>query len=219
MHISKLLFSGAIALSLLSPATAQMTAPKETKNILKPRAEQATSQSIALKNVADYYQTLSALKARFEMIDSNGGLSTGIFYFQRPDRMRFSFVTPTQQVIIADNTWLSVQETPKAEANRYPVNSSPIGKFLKSNRRLDETPILQSINLENNRVILNLNDPDEPEAGALSLIFSYPKISLIGWRLRDVQNQLTEIFFSEHETLDLLPNEIFFVNESEKEFN
>ena len=219
MHISKLLFSGAIALSLLSPATAQMTAPKETKNILEPRAEQATSQSIALKNVADYYQTLSALKARFEMIDSNGGLSTGIFYFQRPARMRFSFVTPTQQVIIADNTWLSVQETPKAEANRYPVNSSPIGKFLKSNRRLDETPILQSINLENNRVILNLNDPDEPEAGALSLIFSYPKISLIGWRLRDVQNQLTEIFFSEHETLDLLPNEIFFVNESEKEFN
>lgn len=219
MHISKLLFSGAIALSLLSPATAQMTAPKKTKNILEPRAEQATSQSIALKNVADYYQTLSALKARFEMIDSNGGLSTGIFYFQRPARMRFSFVTPTQQVIIADNTWLSVQETPKAEANRYPVNSSPIGKFLKSNRRLDETPILQSINLENNRVILNLNDPDEPEAGALSLIFSYPKISLIGWRLRDVQNQLTEIFFSEHETLDLLPNEIFFVNESEKEFN
>ena len=79
--------------------------------------------------------------------------------------------------------------------------------------------MLQSISVETNRVILNLNDPDEPDAGALRLIFSYPKISLIGWRLRDVQDQVTEIFISEHEIFDQLPNEIFFVNESEKEFN
>lgn len=219
MHISKLLFSGAIALSLLSPANSQIAIAQDTHNAIEPTTEQAISPDAALKGVANYYHNLRALKARFEMIDPNGGLSTGVFYLQRPDRMRFSFVTPTQQVITADNIWLSIQETPKAEANRYPVNSSPIGQFLKSNRRLDETPMLQSISVETNRVVLNLNDPDEPDAGALRLIFSYPEISLIGWRLRDVQNQFTEIFFSEHETLDQLPNEVFFVNESDKEFN
>ena len=219
MHICKLLFSGAIALSLLSSVNSQTAIAQDTRNGIEPMAEQAISPDKALKDVADYYHNLSALKARFEMIDPNGGLSTGVFYFQRPDKMRFSFVTPTQQVITADNIWLSIQESPKAEANRYPVNSSPIGQFLKSNRRLDETPMLQSISVETNRVILNLNDPDEPDAGALRLIFSYPKISLIGWRLRDVQDQVTEIFISEHEIFDQLPNEIFFVNESEKEFN
>lgn len=182
------------------------------------QAQQSATTS-ALKNVAVYFDKLPALRARFKMIGPKGSLSTGRFYFKRPDRMRFLYVTPTQQVITADSKWLSIQEGPKLEANRYPIKSSPIGQFLSERKKLDETDMLSDVSLSEDRVVLTLQDPEKPEAGSLSLVFAYPNIRLAGWQLIDVQDQLTQIYLNEIEVLEDLPNELFFVDESAKEFN
>lgn len=172
-----------------------------------------------LREIADYFTALNNLQAKFLQVGPNGETTRGDFYYRKPGQMRFSFDPPNGQVVIAGNTWLTIQKKPGKEANYYPLKASPLGRFIASNERLDETDYLASFDVFEGRAIVTLMDKEKPRAGRLELIFSFPQIALLGWRVSDMQQQITQIHLSHVKQPLSLPNLLFFVDESETDFD
>jgi outer membrane lipoprotein-sorting protein len=171
-----------------------------------------------LRQIADYFTAIENLQAGFLQIGPNGETARGDFYYRKPGQMRFSYNPPNGQVVIAGNTWLTIQKKPGKEANYYPLKASPLGRFIASDERLDETDYLASFDVFEGRAVVTLMDKDKPRAGRLELMFSFPEITLLGWRVSDMQQQITQIHLSHVKQPKSLPNLLFFVDESETEF-
>ena len=175
--------------------------------------------SEGLREIANYFAALDNLQAKFLQIGPNGETVRGDFYYRKPGQMRFSYDPPNGQVVIAGDTWLTIQKKPGKEANYYPLKASPLGRFIASNERLDETDYLSSFDVFEGRAIVTLMDKEKPRAGRLELMFSFPQITLLGWRVSDMQQQITQIHLSHVKQPSSLPNLLFFVDESETDFD
>ena len=169
--------------------------------------------------IADYFEAIENLKANFLQIGPNGETARGVFFYRKPGLMRFSYNSPSEQVVIADDTWLSVQEKQGKEANRFPLKASPLGRFITSRERLDDTDYLSGFDIINGRAVVTLMNKAKPRAGRLELIFSYPQPRLLGWRVSDLQQQITQVVLSDVSEPMSLTNLLFFVDESETEFD
>lgn len=173
----------------------------------------------ALTAVADYFAGLKNLQATFVQIGPDGARAEGDFYYRHTGEMRFSYQNPGKQVIIAGPTWLSIQDQAGKQANRYPLSASPLGRFIRSGERLDKTRYLAGLTISEDRVVVRLMDHKSPGNGQLHLIFNYPDIALTGWRVTDMQQQQTYIYLSNLTQPEMLARSLFFVDESEGEFD
>lgn len=169
---------------------------------------------VTLTALADYFDALKTVRSVFTQIGPDGRRAQGLFHYRQPGLMRFDFNAPSKQVMIAGETWLSLQDAPGAEANRYPVRSSPLGRFIQSRERLDHTGFFQKMAVFVDQAIVVLRDPNAPDDGTLELVFGLPEIELIGWRIRDTQNQTTEIILSDISHPQGLPMRLFVPSEN-----
>jgi outer membrane lipoprotein-sorting protein len=172
-----------------------------------------------LSQIADYFAAIENLQADFLQIGPKGETARGVFYYRKPGHMRFSYNPPNGQVVIAGDTWLTIQKQQGKEANYYPLKASPLGRFIASRERLDKTDYLSSFDVFEGRAVITLMDKDKPRSGRLELMFSFPQIALLGWRVSDMQQQITQIHLAQVQQPASLPNLLFFVDESETEFD
>ncbi len=182
---------------------------------LPSRAETPAAPSVTLTDLANYFDQLTTLESLFTQIAADGRRAQGHFSYRKPGLMRFEFHSPSRQIMIAGETWLSLQDAPGEEANRYPLSASPLGRFLQSGARLDQTPFFTKLTRFVDQIIIMLRDPAAPDDGVLELVFRHPEIELIGWRVHDAQNQTTEIILSDITHPDALPMRLFVPQEDD----
>lgn len=168
---------------------------------------------ISLTDLASYFDQMKTIRSVFTQIAPDGRRGQGLFHYRQPGLMRFDFVAPHKQIMIAGETWLSIQDAPGSEANRYPISGSPLGRFLKSGKRLDQTRFFTKLAVFVDQAIIVLRDPDAPDDGTLELVFGLPEIELIGWRVTDTQNQVTEIILSDISHPEQIPMRLFVPQE------
>jgi outer membrane lipoprotein-sorting protein len=163
-------------------------------------------------------QALLALKPQsgdFVQRAPDGTLIEGQFHLSLPDKMRFAYTGPQATVVTVAGKWLSVQEAPGLEANRYPVSATPLKLLRESWDRPIDPAHVRSLIHTGRLIELTLVDGSGDAAGELKLIFDYPQMSLRGWQTLDVQGLRTQVALRNVTYFDALPNSVFFVDENE----
>lgn len=176
----------------------------------------ATAAAAALETLQDFLDRVKTYKADFrqELFDETGRSierSGGTFYLSRPDRFRWSYVTPYRQEIVADGTrvWLYDAELEQVTVRTLgeALGSSP-ARLLSSNVPIREDFSVREVGPQDDLEWLEL-EPRDPESTFAALRVGFAGDSLRRMELQDSFGQNTRIEFTAVEENPRLPDSLF----------
>ena len=136
---------------------------------------------------------ISTLEGRFLQIAPNGSLNEGAFYMRRPGRLRFEYDDPNPNLIVADGTWVILENRDLKTVDRYPLRATPLKLLLKKNVNLAKDARIVGVEERGDTLLITVRDDKDDAQGELTLIFSDPDLTLIQWVITDAQGLQTTI--------------------------
>jgi outer membrane lipoprotein-sorting protein len=161
-----------------------------------PVALQAQLQSDDLADVNRSIRSTTSLSAGFTQTDRNGQVQSGKLIWKQPGKIRFDYGAG-DLLIVADGRSLYMIDYQVSQVQRWPIRNSPLGALLDPTRDLGKYGKLAPTG-DTRIVSVEVRDPQHPEYGVISLIFtrkpSAPAgLELYGWIAKDAQGNRTSI--------------------------
>jgi outer membrane lipoprotein-sorting protein len=150
-----------------------------------------------LSRIDDYLEGLTTLQGAFTQLSDTGGMATGTFYLRMPGRMRFEYDPPTKLRLIADGTWVAVDDMAMKVVNRYPINATPIALVLRREGKLADDPRITSVERLPGQLRVTAREEEGRVQGEITLIFSDPGLELRQWIIEDAQGARTTVMLRE----------------------
>lgn len=155
--------------------------------------DSAHAFSIDLQRLSTYLTEQRTLKGKFVQIAPDGLISDGTFYLRRPGRMRFEFTPPAPVRVIADGTWVIVEDLQLDKVDRYPLSQTPLGLILKDKVDLNQSDMVQNLEKADGILRVTAHDPDDPGKGNIILVFQDEPLALKQWVVTDAQGLRTTV--------------------------
>ncbi len=177
-----------LSLALLSPLVTAFGARAASSGF------QLTAQDRAdLKRIQDYLDNLRALKARFLQVASNGAVSRGTAWLERPGRMRFEYDPPSPYLLVAGHGLLVFHDSSLQQTTNIPLSRTPLGILLANRVNLSGDVTVTGMQHLPGQVQVTLVRTDSPGEGSLTLVFSDNPLALRQWTVVDAQRQATRV--------------------------
>lgn len=142
----------------------------------------ASAGNAVVDTVNTYLTNLISAQARFRQESSDGTVLNGTFYLQKPGKMRFEYDPPSPALIIADGSALAVFDRKSTRGpQRYPQNSTPLSLLSRNNIDVTKTKYVRRIEVRGGRIYVIMFDPDEPNIGTMTLVFTENPMELVEW--------------------------------------
>lgn len=184
---------------LIAPATAQIVSREPLVLDAAQKAEVA--------RVNSYLNKLRYMSGRFLQINPDGVLSEGSFYLARPGRARFDY-DEEELVVVARGQKLLIKEG-SFVTNELPLDGTPLKVLL--GREVDITRDARVISVDSRAgtLALTIQDPEAPELGHVTMIFTGADLELQRWIVTDSQGLRTTVSLTEIGYPATLDGELF----------
>jgi outer membrane lipoprotein-sorting protein len=169
--------------------------------------EQLGNES-ALARAESYLRGLDTLQARFVQATSDGGRLEGVFYLDRPGRLRFEY-DDRDDFIVADGMFIYFYDAAFGEQSNAPIGQTLADFLLREDLRLSGDIQVQSVREEGGLTYITLAQQADPGAGSLRLAFQTEPYALRMWRVVDAQGFITDIYLQDVQTGLDLPRRLF----------
>ena len=169
----RIFLAGALA-ALLAPALPAL-AP----------AQMSGADARDLARISNYLNGVKTLEGNFVQIGHDGELSEGLFYLRRPGRIRFEYKPPNPALVIADGVWVGVYDTRLNTLDRIPLKSTPLYILLRKKVNLAKEGAIRSVERAPGLMRVTAIDPDEPDQGSITMVFSENPLELRQWIVVD----------------------------------
>jgi outer membrane lipoprotein-sorting protein len=168
-----------LALVIARSAHAEMDLLKHAKDIAR---------------VENYMSNITTLKTDFTQVAPDGGIATGIFYLQRPGKMRWQYAPPSPVLIVSDGDTLTYFDAELDQVNYVDVDDTLAGFFAQKHIKLNgEATELVGFSAKANMIRATLQKRDDPEQGQLTLEFTDGPLNLVGFTSTDTAGNVTRI--------------------------
>ena len=152
----------------------------------------ANAKDIA--RVENYISKITTLKTDFTQVAPNGDLATGVFYLQRPGKMRWQYRPPTPILMVSDGDTLTYFDAELDQVNYIDLDDTLAGFFAQENVKLNSGDTkLVAFEAENKFIRATLEKRDEPEQGQMTLEFTDAPLNLTGFTITDAAGNQTRI--------------------------
>ena len=180
----------AAAFACALPATALLEAA--------PASAQARADD--LDRAVSALRAITTMKANFTQTGRNGQTLRGELTLKNPGRIRFEYADDVNMLVVSNGSALTLVDYDVQQVERWPISNSPLGALLDPNRDVRRYgKLLPTANP--NVISIEVNDPNRPEYGTMTLIFvrnsSAPGgLQLASWVALDAQNTRTTVRLS-----------------------
>lgn len=198
---------------LARSARALLLALLVTAHLAPPAAAQGVDQRDLLR-ISNYLNGLSTLEGDFVQIGPDGELSQGRFYMRRPGRLRFQYRPPNPALIIADGTWVGVCDRQIETFDRFPLSETPLDLLLRDRVDLRREGAVTRISRAEGQLRVRAIDPDAPDQGSITMIFSDLPLALTQWVVVDGQGLATTVALQETRSNVSLDPRLFVIEDS-----
>ncbi|MBY8828315.1 LolA family protein [Hephaestia mangrovi] len=178
-------FAAALAAAIAIPA------------VIAPAPVLAAPVSGDLALVQKSLQATNSMTADFTQTDRAGKVLTGTLTLKKPGKIRFQYQKDVPLLIVGDGKNVYFIDYSVDQVQRWPVGGSPLSVLIDPTKNVGRfAHIVQS---GDPRIVsVEVNDPDHPEYGRITLVFarsdSAPgRLLLQGWVALDAQNNRTTI--------------------------
>lgn len=182
----KLLGAGALALAL--PVA-----------LVLPAAP-AAAQNDRIDEVVAALRAITTMKAEFTQTDRSGQSVDGVLTIKRPGRIRFEYEKGVNLLIVANGSRLTLIDYDVNQVESWPIGNSPLGALIDPRR--DVKRFGRLLATANPAVVsIEVKDPNKPEYGTMTLIFTRDAsapggLELASWVMVDAQNKRTTVRLS-----------------------
>ena len=160
--------------------------------------------------VEDYLNSFTTLKGRFLQITEDGAQAEGTAYISRPGRLRLQYDPPAQLTLLADGTFLIVDDKRYPNPSYALLNSTPAGVLVREKiKLLNEDLSVTKVQHQPGVLTVTLTEAEDPNQGQLVLVFMDKPLQLRQWRIIDAQGKQTTVSLFDIQTGITLDRKLF----------
>lgn len=203
-----------------APETETYAAPPPAAPVQRqadPSVLSVTERRAVLRAASDAMSLVETATGRFVQVDTQGGLTEGEFFLQRPGRMRFDYDDPVPILIAADGVTVAMRDEELETVDRVPLGSTPLGLLLDDNLDFESEADVIRVQRANGIVAITVVDPTDEADGELTLIFNAGSYDLLAWRVLDANGGITTVELKDVTTGISLNPRLFIVEDFEDE--
>lgn len=164
-----------------------------------------------LTRITNYLNGIGSMQGTFVQVGPDGDLSEGNFYMRRPGRIRFEYNPPNPTLIVADGFWVGVYDTIDNTLDRFPLSETPLDLLLRDRVDLREEEAIESIERSAGQLRVRAIDPDAPDQGSITMVFTDNPLELTQWIVVDGEGLATTVALSEVRRNVELDPRLFFI--------
>jgi len=147
-----------------------------------------------VRKYESYLNGLKTLSGTFTQNAPGGTPLTGDIQIWRPGRMRLDYHAPAKLLIVADGTWVMTYDKDLEERNYVSLDNTPAAFILKDNIAFNDKSVgLTSVVEGDNQTEISLIRKEDPDSGALTLVFQETPLALKEWSVIDPQGLETRV--------------------------
>jgi len=175
-------------------------------------AQQFTPEELdIIASVNKYLNSFEDLEGKFVQVGPLGKYTNGQFFLSRPGRVRFEYEPPSPLMIVADGSWVSIENRKLKTSEHYPLSSTPLKIILADNINLLKDADVSNVFRDKSIVTLALRDKGSTKSGQITLVFQAQDMALKEWIVVDDQGYRTRISVSELVTGITQNPKMFFI--------
>ncbi len=146
----------------------------------------AFAEKISLNELSAYLNELTTAKGGFTQINSDGTISTGEIFINRPGRIRFEYNAPDETLVMAGGGQVAIFDgKSNAGPQQYPLKRTPLHLILRQNVNLAAAKMVVGHTSDGTITTVIAQDPQHPEHGQIRLRFSANPVELRQWVIVD----------------------------------
>jgi len=185
--------------------------------LLLPNASQADGRKLnaeevnIVSSVNDYLNSFDNMEGYFVQTGPSGKFTSGRFFMSRPGRIRFEYEPPSPLMIVADGTWVSIENRKLKTSEHYPLRTTPLKIILAKNINLLKSADVTQAFRDESRITVTLHDRSLIDNGEITLVFQTEDMVLKEWIVIDAQGLQTRVSVSELVTGIQRSQKLFFI--------
>ncbi len=189
-------------LSHLLGATAAITALGTTA---------AFANAIPLGQLSGYLNDMQTAQSPFTQINSDGTVSTGTVYIHRPGRVRFDYDDDDLLVMAGGSQVAIFDGRASGPPEQYPLSETPLRIILQRNVNLGQSDMVSEHSFDGTSTRVVARDPDRPNVGSITLVFTPNPIELRQWIITDEGGGQTTVILGALEQGGRIPASYFSI--------
>ena len=184
-------------------ATPSLAQPLRPRLPIEPAARPATrpatqvlyreARAQALVQANRTLNAVTRLQGRFVQNSPDGSRATGIFYLQRPGKLRFEYNPPATLLIISDGTTVATHDSALRTTDRTPLRNTPLNLVLRGSVNLERDANVTRVARQGDWLFVNVRDRNGLADGQLTLWFNGPNADLRAWDVVDATGARTRV--------------------------
>ena len=158
----------------------------------------AAAEIISLSALSDYLNGLTTVETDFTQVNSDGTISTGKIFIQRPGRARFEYGPPDRSLVIAGAGQVGIFDAKSNQPpEQYPLKRTPLNLILAEKIDLGRAKMVVGHSSDGTSTRVRAQDPEHPEYGAIELVFTDNPVELRQWIITDDLGAATTVVLGE----------------------
>ena len=182
-----------------------------------PAALSPAQRTALLKELSASMENVKTASGRFEQFSPDFTTTSGTFALSRPGKVRFDYDDPSPLLIVSNGTTVAMQDSELETTDRVPLGSTPLALLLDDKLDFATEAEIVDVSTQGGNAEVTLRDPDGEMDGTLTLLFSGPEHTLIGWRTLDSAGNLTQVALHDVVTGKKLNPRLFIVKDFDDE--
>jgi outer membrane lipoprotein-sorting protein len=170
-------------------------------NVIKPKAPPPAagksnlplSQQQILANISASLASFRTMEGQFIQFGPHGEQSEGVFYIQRPGRIRFHYKPPVRLDVISDGRQVAVRDMRAMTQDLYPLSKTPLRYLLAENIDLTSDRLVRQVRQERDLIAVVIVEKTAFTQGRLTLVFDPKTYELKQWIVTDAQGLNTSV--------------------------
>jgi outer membrane lipoprotein-sorting protein len=141
----------------------------------------------------EHLESITTLQADFIQQAQNGATAEGVLKMARPGLIRFQYNPPAKILLISDGSLVSFVDYEVGQLTQWPLSDTPISYLVNEDLELLTETLVDEVVSDPGFIRFRVRDPDNPDQGWIRFHFSDAPVRLLGWQLRDAQDQQTTV--------------------------
>jgi outer membrane lipoprotein-sorting protein len=151
-------------------------------------------QEEAINGISNYLNSFKTMQGEFTQVSPKGNLSRGVFYIDKPGKMRFEYAPPNPYLLVSDGTWLTIKNVKKEKGDQFPLSQTPLRLVLA--KKIDILKETKVLDFQSQDGILSVTLEDKKNtlgSGKLTLVFDQTRNALQQWVVIDGKGRRTTV--------------------------
>ncbi len=179
----------------------------QTRPETRPETRQATIAAIG-----DYFAANPTLAGEFIQFGPDGSQTGGVFYIQRPGKIRFNYEDPNPIKVISNGKTVAVNNHKLDTWDFYPLRKTPLA-FLLGDEISVEADAIREVRNDEDLTTVVMGDDRVFGDAVITMMFDPETFDLRQWVIRDARGKETTVMiFNVQKNIDI-PSGYFTVDE------